>query len=286
MTGTARQSPVKAHAHWAPSAAVDRQGQRRVRREAAEYTARRRGATRRRSSRPRASASSSPARSLRARARTLREEERTVVYRRPDQPADERRRRPRSHARRLRAGPLDLRRRQDALLRRAGVVGAAAAPHHAASRRGGRRRRGRHGQTAASRATTSPGSVRVLDSRQEPTPSLRHGARSTTGSSADAAPHHLGEHRRTGAAPEKLGRDNYYITEESRAGEARQLARLAAAARRRQPAQRVPQRAVGQGRHPDPRRQGAGGDQLAAAGARRGRRRPRRRLRRRARRSA
>ena len=50
-----------------------------------------------------------------------------------------------------------------------------------------------------------------------------------------------------------------------RARQARQLAGLAAAARRRQHAQRLPERAVGQGRDPDPPGQGARGDQLAAA---------------------
>ena len=59
-------------------------------------------------------------------------------------------------------------------------------------------------------------------------------------------------------------RDNYYITEDSEPATVWQLARLAAAARRRQHAQRLPERPVGEGGHPDPARQGRSRDQLAA----------------------
>ena len=61
------------------------------------------------------------------------------------------------------------------------------------------------------------------------------------GTSAGTEPAAL-EHGRLGRHRRRDQRDNYFITDETRAGEVGQLARLAAPARRRQHAERLPER--------------------------------------------
>ena len=165
-------------------------------------------------------------------------------------------------ARRGRADQLDLRRRQDALLRRARMVAAAAAPQPPAA------------AGDAARPDRRPGAGRRRPSTRRSMRRACSGASTARPLNADAE-HHRVEHRRLGRHRRRRARQLLHHRG-LRAGEARQLARLAAAARRRQHAQRLPQRALGQGGDPDPPRQGEGGDQLAE-GRRRDERHHRRR---------
>ena len=94
------------------------------------------------------------------------------------------------------------------------------------------------------------------------------------GQTAASHEHPLSEHRRLGRRGGGRPRQLLHHRE-VRAREARQLARLADPARRRRPSQRDAELALGQGGDSDPGGQGARGDQLAAPGARGGRGRSR-----------
>ena len=146
-----------------------------------------------------------------------------------------------------RAHQFDLRRGQDAVLRVAGVVAApasslgAAAQGPARGRRASGDHRNPHGGHGVAPRLADGRAERHHELGADPCP-LQHGR---LGRRGRRQPRQLLHHRRL------------------RAGADGQLARLAPAARRRQHAQRVPERPLGQGRDADSAREGEGGDQLA-----------------------
>ena len=136
---------------------------------------------------------------------------------------------------------LDLRRRQDAVLRGAGVVAPAPAPSAAAAE-------GAAAEGGARPANRDPG-TRLMRRGVSSTGLHRAATRATTNAGADAR---CTPARSAGAASTMRAATTTTSPSDSEPARFGSSLGLAAAARRRQHAQRVPERALGEGRHPDP----------------------------------